>query len=269
VCVCVCVCVCVLLGHQVVTSMKQLAGGNHKTGVPPRTIIATVHQPSRTMFDMLDDVMLLGPSGRVAYCGPAAQAATHFAANGLPCPQDCNPPDHFLRILGSESTAGDEQARAAARAAADKLCHAWASSSGSPGIGGAVVAQQPTEGPRTLVHLAGQPPPSSSSAAASAAAADSASLLLTAEQYDTSAWKQFVTLLRREMLLRRRSKMLFKAFVGRTVIMTVLIGGICECCHAITPCVIQRSLRELWLRLSQRLLALLARRCTGDGIGPY
>jgi hypothetical protein len=254
----------VLLGHQVVTSMKQLAGGNHKTGVPPRTIIATVHQPSRTMFDMLDDVMLLGPSGRVAYCGPAAQATTHFAANGLPCPQDCNPPDHFLRILGSESTAGDEQARAAARAAADKLCHAWASSSGSPGrIGGAVVAQQPTEGPLRGSHLL-LPGPS-----ASAAAADSASLLLTAEQYDTSAWKQFVTLLRREMLLRRRSKMLFKAFVGRTVIMTVLIGGICECCHAITPCVIQLSLRELWLRLSQRLLALLARRCTGDGIGPY
>ena len=86
------------MAESVVRSLRRLALGNPDTGVPPRTVIATVHQPSRAIFDRFDALTLMH-DGHMAFCGRAVDAMSHFASKGMACPADCNPPDHFLRIL--------------------------------------------------------------------------------------------------------------------------------------------------------------------------
>jgi hypothetical protein len=101
-------------------------------------------------------------------------------------------------VQASESTAPDDAARAAARSQAQTL---W------------LTEPQGPEETKTQASPSGDP--------------EHAALALTAmANYEVGKWRQFRTIFQREMLLRSRSKMLFKAFVGRTIIMTVLIGAI-------------------------------------------
>ena len=50
-----------------------------------RTVAVVLHQPSSRLFQLFDDLLVLG-GGRSLYCGPAAQAAPAFSAAGFPCP---------------------------------------------------------------------------------------------------------------------------------------------------------------------------------------
>jgi len=43
-----------------------------------RTIIVTIHQPSRELYEMMDMVLILGVGGRVVYWGPVRGAYRHF-----------------------------------------------------------------------------------------------------------------------------------------------------------------------------------------------
>lgn len=43
-----------------------------------RTIIITIHQPSRELFEMMDNVVLLGSGGRLVYYGPVLQSYERF-----------------------------------------------------------------------------------------------------------------------------------------------------------------------------------------------
>ena len=166
----------------------------------PRTVIATIHQPSRALYDLFDDLCLLH-DGRTAFFGRAADAPLeHFARQGYECPMDCNPPDHFMRLLGTEGGTADEGVKAANRARTAQLCDAWDETGvllsveeGSPS-GGA--GAQGGDGP----------------------------ILRSDSNYDASFCVQFTSLLKRELTTRKRSKLMFKAVVGRTIFMTLLVG---------------------------------------------
>ncbi len=51
-----------------------------------RTIIVTIHQPSREVYEMMDDVVLLGVGGRLTYFGPVREAYKCF--HSAPNPDD-------------------------------------------------------------------------------------------------------------------------------------------------------------------------------------
>eukprot|EP00756_Hemistasia_phaeocysticola_P016830 Hpha_TRINITY_DN15501_c3_g1::TRINITY_DN15501_c3_g1_i1::g.105526::m.105526/K05679/ABCG1; ATP-binding cassette, subfamily G (WHITE), member 1 len=71
----------------------------------PRSVVCTIHQPSSEVFELFDDVILLGDGGLV-YAGPRERMASckggdFFTAVGHPCPQQYNPADFVMFCLQS------------------------------------------------------------------------------------------------------------------------------------------------------------------------
>ena len=85
--------------------------------------VATIHQPSKRIFDAFDDVLLLTKGGKMTYMGESASLLDHF--NGLsqtPASKHCNPSDFCLSVL-DKSVPDDAKAafdRSALKAALDK-----------------------------------------------------------------------------------------------------------------------------------------------------
>ena len=68
-----------------------------------QAVICTIHQPSATLFDAFDVLLLLARGGRTTYFGPTGQySATvvdYFAKNGVPCPAGSNPAEHIVDVV--------------------------------------------------------------------------------------------------------------------------------------------------------------------------
>ncbi|KAF2318904.1 hypothetical protein GH714_011575 [Hevea brasiliensis] len=80
--------------------MSRIAALKQKDRIR-RTIIASIHQPSSEVFQLLNTLCLLS-SGKVIYFGPASAANEFFAFNGFPCPTLQNPSDHFLKTINKD-----------------------------------------------------------------------------------------------------------------------------------------------------------------------
>ena len=112
------------MAESVVGYMRALARGLPGQGIPRRTIVVTIHQPSAEIFALFDKLVILA-RGRVAFFGKAADALGYFdslaqpgggAIDGLTvCPKDTNPADHFMRLI---STLVDDKAASTLAAAA-------------------------------------------------------------------------------------------------------------------------------------------------------
>ena len=61
-------------------------------------VIMTIHQPSSSVFHMLQDLFLL-ESGRLAYFGPVSDARRFFHALGHYCPDGMNPADFYMDLI--------------------------------------------------------------------------------------------------------------------------------------------------------------------------
>lgn len=88
--------------------MKRLAAAG-------QTIIATIHQPSASLFETFDDLLLLTKGGKTTYFGPtgrnSAAVLDYFAQRGAPCPQDANPAEHIVDVVQGRSKAGVDWAQ--------------------------------------------------------------------------------------------------------------------------------------------------------------
>ncbi|KAL1553208.1 ABC transporter G family member 24-like [Salvia divinorum] len=62
-------------------------------------ICAVVHQPSYSLFNMFDDLILLAKGGLTAYHGEVRDVEGYFAGLGINVPDRINPPDYFIDIL--------------------------------------------------------------------------------------------------------------------------------------------------------------------------
>ncbi|KAF9921317.1 hypothetical protein FBU30_008696 [Linnemannia zychae] len=62
------------------------------------TVAAVVHSPSPHAFNQFDDLILLGPGGRLVYSGPRDEAAHYFESIGYPVPGDESPADFFISL---------------------------------------------------------------------------------------------------------------------------------------------------------------------------
>ena len=66
------------------------------------TVVAITHQPRIEIFDKFDDIMLMVPGGRVAYYGPAKEAASYFKNLGFKFPEETSEADTLMDILSEK-----------------------------------------------------------------------------------------------------------------------------------------------------------------------
>ncbi|XP_042001429.1 ABC transporter G family member 24-like [Salvia splendens] len=62
-------------------------------------ICLVVHQPSYSLFNMFDDLILLAKGGLTAYHGAVSDVEHYFANLGIRVPDHINPPDYFIDVL--------------------------------------------------------------------------------------------------------------------------------------------------------------------------
>jgi len=97
---------------KVMESVKKIADSG-------RSIICTIHQPSKKIFGLFTDLLLLKTGGQVVYFGPMGEnysaCLNYFYALGYTMTGDRNPADFILEIsggtLGSETAAGADPAQ--------------------------------------------------------------------------------------------------------------------------------------------------------------
>ena len=62
------------------------------------TVIMSIHQPSSTIFQLFDHLLILD-KGKTVYYGPAQESIDYFGALGFNCPMYTNPAEFFLDIV--------------------------------------------------------------------------------------------------------------------------------------------------------------------------
>ena len=109
--------------HEVVRYVSKVAA----TGV---TVIMTIHQPSAHAFSMVDHMLLLDKTGRVAFDGPVNDAVEYFAHQGYPTAPTDNAADVFLSAMdgapkpvGATATSAPAASAAASRGAPASFSH--------------------------------------------------------------------------------------------------------------------------------------------------
>eukprot|EP00177_Eucheuma_denticulatum_P001468 GFKZ01002636.1.p1 GENE.GFKZ01002636.1~~GFKZ01002636.1.p1 ORF type:complete len:690 (+),score=80.33 GFKZ01002636.1:234-2303(+) len=101
--------------ERVVKSLRELAEAGH-------TVVCSIHQPSGSIFDMIDDMVLLA-GGRVVYEGPVVEAPSHFKEVGFPLPERCNPAERYLDLISIDYTSNETVSESEQRI--DKLVSAF------------------------------------------------------------------------------------------------------------------------------------------------
>ncbi|CAK9049462.1 Protein white [Durusdinium trenchii] len=176
------------LDSAMALNVAKLLHGFARDGAVKKTVLATIHQPSEEVFNLFDKVLIL-VEGRTVYFGSPTGGLKHFASLELLCPHDESPPDFFMRCVATD--AGEDAERIEAKANMEKLlkalpqCDAFQS---------ADKAEKNVSDGDAFQSLRG------------------------------SGLVAVLTLIRREFLIRRRSKILFKAMIARTFFMALLLG---------------------------------------------
>mmetsp|Transcript_30790 Transcript_30790/g.42142 ORF Transcript_30790/g.42142 Transcript_30790/m.42142 type:complete len:927 (-) Transcript_30790:291-3071(-) len=62
-------------------------------------VVATLHQPRQEILTLMHKLILLGPGGRIVYCGPVLKLADHFSKLGYNCESGTNIADFALDVL--------------------------------------------------------------------------------------------------------------------------------------------------------------------------
>ena len=83
------------LDSYIAFSVIELIKNLCKLGV---TVIMTIHQPSRNIYEMFDRLLLI-QEGKFVYQGKEKNSLAYFNEAGYPIPKDVNPPDFFLKLL--------------------------------------------------------------------------------------------------------------------------------------------------------------------------
>lgn len=61
-----------------------------------KTIVFSIHQPRPNVYDLFDYLLLVS-QGRVAYCGPAKDAQSHFLKLGYKMPDSLYVADYLSK----------------------------------------------------------------------------------------------------------------------------------------------------------------------------
>ncbi|KNG91707.1 ABC transporter [Aspergillus nomiae NRRL 13137] len=99
--------------YEVISYVKRLAVANNLI------IIASIHQPSTTTFQLFDNLLLLS-GGKTCYFGPVSEVPSYFNNIGYPIPSNTNPAEYLLDAVSSDFTVHEDQV--------EKIQTAWAQS---------------------------------------------------------------------------------------------------------------------------------------------
>ncbi|KAJ5655969.1 hypothetical protein N7507_007919 [Penicillium longicatenatum] len=91
--------------YEVISYVKQLARESNII------IIASIHQPSTTTFQLFDKLLLLS-AGQTCFFGPVANVGEYFRDIGHPIPANTNPAEFLLDIVSSDFSALTDDADA-------------------------------------------------------------------------------------------------------------------------------------------------------------
>ncbi|KAE8319490.1 P-loop containing nucleoside triphosphate hydrolase protein [Aspergillus transmontanensis] len=88
--------------YEVISYIKKLALANNLI------IIASIHQPSTTTFQLFDNLLLLS-GGKTCYFGPVSDVPSYFENIGCPIPSNTNPAEYLLDAVSSDFTVHEDQ----------------------------------------------------------------------------------------------------------------------------------------------------------------
>jgi ABC-type multidrug transport system ATPase subunit len=75
-----------------------------------QAVLCTIHQPSASLFESFDMLLLLAKGGKTVYFGETGVNSStlldYFARNGAPCEPDANPAEHVIDVV-SRASGGD------------------------------------------------------------------------------------------------------------------------------------------------------------------
>jgi ABC-type multidrug transport system ATPase subunit len=66
------------------------------------TVVSVIHQPRYEIFQMFDEVLLLGKGGKTVYLGPTEEVSNYFEELGFVCPPHINPADFYLDVISGD-----------------------------------------------------------------------------------------------------------------------------------------------------------------------
>ena len=66
--------------------------------------ICTIHQPSSLIWGLFDDILLLTPTGEIAYHGERKDSISYFSSIGYICPQHYNPAEFLIDLVSIDSS---------------------------------------------------------------------------------------------------------------------------------------------------------------------
>ena len=92
---------------KVVRSLRDLSALGH-------TIITVIHQPSGSVYNMFDDLLLLS-EGRLIYHGEAKAVTTHLRTAGHACPSNISPGEFCLELVSVNTETPETTAATTAR----------------------------------------------------------------------------------------------------------------------------------------------------------
>lgn len=84
--------------HNVVSIFKNLALTKNLS------IVLTLHQPRTSIWDLLDNVMILTPTGYCVYHGQRSEVLQYFDDIGYKCPINTNPAEFLIDLVSVNTT---------------------------------------------------------------------------------------------------------------------------------------------------------------------
>ncbi len=85
--------------------LKKLAGVG-------QAILVTIHQPSASLFEQFDTLLLLAGGGKTVYFGDIGYKGQtvkdYFGRYGAPCPPDSNPAEHMIDVVSGSLSQGKD-----------------------------------------------------------------------------------------------------------------------------------------------------------------
>jgi ATP-binding cassette subfamily G (WHITE) protein 2 (SNQ2) len=72
-----------------------------------QAVLCTIHQPSASLFESFDSLLLLAKGGQTVYFGETGENSTillnYFSQNGAPCDPDVNPAEHIIDVVSGSA----------------------------------------------------------------------------------------------------------------------------------------------------------------------
>ncbi|XP_058453457.1 ATP-binding cassette sub-family G member 4-like [Malaya genurostris] len=177
----------IIAAMQVIAHLKELA-------LSGRCVVCVIHQPSSSILQMFDDLMILS-EGQCIYRGPLDELVATFKASGFECPNYYNRADFALEVASLKHEGN--------------LLHLIEKAKEDAKIGEKVVADSSEECDSLLVTTGTDDVESPDSAD---------------RQYPVSQWSQFMTLTKRTTLCTMRDLQLMKMRMMAHLFVGLLIG---------------------------------------------